>query len=239
MSKSNRLSGGQSPLGYLGTNADTPPNAVTQPRAPTSSDYQNVSIGDIWLYINKTVTPYVTEVYMLTAFYGRTATWIQLSTGLNELKDLTGNTGGVVGADGSQNINIVGTGSIAVTGNPVTNTLTISGGSGVAGWTEVVGTTQAMAVNSGYIANNVALVTCTLPAISAVGDQIKVALKGAGGVLIAQNAGNTIHFGNTDTTPGVGGSIASSANYDSVSLLCTLASAEWMVLSSVGNWTIA
>lgn len=238
MGKSNRISGGLSPLGYMGTNAPTPPNTTIVDRAPTTTDYKNLSIGDLWLFIDKTVSPYVTRVYMLSALYNRTATWIQLSTGLNELKDLTGNAGGAVGSDILQNINILGTGSVTVTGNPATNTLTISGGSGITSWTEVVGTTQAMAVNSGYIANNVALVTCTLPAISAVGDQIKVALKGTGGVLIAQNAGDTIHFGNTDTTPGVGGSIASSANYDSVSLLCTVVSGEWMVLSSVGNWTI-
>ncbi len=49
------------------------------------------------------------------------------------LKTLTGNTGGAVGPDGSNNINIVGAGAISVAGNPGTNTLTISiAGSGTA-----------------------------------------------------------------------------------------------------------
>lgn len=48
---------------------------------------------------------------------------------------LTGNAGGVVPADGNGNFNIVGSGALTVTGNPLTNTLTISGG-GVSGMTE-------------------------------------------------------------------------------------------------------
>lgn len=43
---------------------------------------------------------------------------------------LTGNSGGAVGPDGAQNINIVGTGNVLVTGNPGTNTLTITANSG-------------------------------------------------------------------------------------------------------------
>lgn len=42
------------------------------------------------------------------------------------LQKLTGNTGGPVAPDGSSNINIVGSGSISVTGNPGTHTLTIA-----------------------------------------------------------------------------------------------------------------
>jgi hypothetical protein len=42
------------------------------------------------------------------------------------VQTITGNTGGAVGPDGTDNINIVGTGSVTVTGNPGTNTLTIS-----------------------------------------------------------------------------------------------------------------
>lgn len=42
------------------------------------------------------------------------------------VRSLTGDTGGVVASDGSDNINILGSGSITVTGNPLTNTLTIA-----------------------------------------------------------------------------------------------------------------
>lgn len=39
---------------------------------------------------------------------------------------ITGNTGGAVGPNGGGNINIVGDGFITITGNPGTNTLTVS-----------------------------------------------------------------------------------------------------------------
>lgn len=43
-----------------------------------------------------------------------------------DIETLTGNIGGPVGPDGAFNINVIGTGNILVTGNPATNTLTIS-----------------------------------------------------------------------------------------------------------------
>lgn len=42
------------------------------------------------------------------------------------LSTLTGNTGGAVSPDGAANINLLGAGTLTVTGNPGTNTLTIS-----------------------------------------------------------------------------------------------------------------
>jgi len=48
------------------------------------------------------------------------------SRGLNFIATLTGNTGGPVGPDGSNNINVVGAGNITVAGNPATHTETIS-----------------------------------------------------------------------------------------------------------------
>lgn len=47
--------------------------------------------------------------------------------GLPVVQTLTGNSGGAVGADGLDNINILGASGIIVTGNPGTNTLTVSG----------------------------------------------------------------------------------------------------------------
>lgn len=53
--------------------------------------------------------------------------------GSGDILTLTGNIGGPVGPDGGGNINVVGSGSISISGNPGTNTLTISltGGTGV------------------------------------------------------------------------------------------------------------
>ena len=105
-------------------------------------------------------------------------------------------------------------------------------------WNEVTGTSSAMAVSNGYIANNAGLVTLTLPATAALGSVIEVSGKGAGGWLIAQNSGQTIHFGNSTTTTGVGGSLASTLQYDTVKILCITANTTWVVLSNVGNLTV-
>ena len=105
-------------------------------------------------------------------------------------------------------------------------------------WNEVLGITQAMLVDNGYVANNVALVTLTLPVIAGFGDQIRVAGKGAGLWRIAQNAGQTIHFGASNTTPGAGGSLTAINRYDCVELLCTTANTDWTVLSVQGNLTV-
>lgn len=127
------------------------------------------------------------------------------------------------------------------TGVTITNgagSITIDGTGGGYEWNEETGVAVAMAVNNGYLLNNAALVTATLPAVASVGEVVRVAGKGAGGWLIAQNAGQTIHFGSTDTTTGVGGSLASTNQYDCVEMVCSTANTDWVVLSSIGNITI-
>lgn len=60
--------------------------------------------------------------------------------GTGNVQTLTGNTGGAVPPTGN-NINVVGTGSISVTGNPGTSTLTISSSGGGSGITTIDGDT--------------------------------------------------------------------------------------------------
>ena len=55
------------------------------------------------------------------------------------VQTITGNTGGSIGPDGTDNINIVGSGSVTVTGDPGTNTLTISDSGGSSGITTIDG----------------------------------------------------------------------------------------------------
>lgn len=113
-----------------------------------------------------------------------------------------------------------------------------SGGGGIGSWIEVIvmGPT-AMAVKTGYIANNPGLVSLLLPAVAVVGDVVRVAGKGAGGWSITQNAGQTIHTNIADTTVGVGGSLSSTNRYDAVELLCITANTDWLTISEVGNLT--
>jgi len=129
---------------------------------------------------------------------------------------------------------------LAGTGINVTNgagTITIAASLSVA-WVDVTGTTQAMVVETGYIADNAGLVTMTLPVTAAQGTLISVAGNGAGGWLIAQNASQNIKFGNVSTTTGVGGSLASTNRYDQIDILCTVANTTWVARSSIGSLTV-
>lgn len=153
---------------------------------------------------------------------------------LPDVETLTGDVGGAVGPDGAFNINILGGVGIATTGTPGTNTITIATTGVVNPWSREAGAAVAMAVDRGYINANVGLTTFTLPAVAAVGDMVEVCGEGTGGWLIAQNAGQSIQFGNLSTTVGVGGSLASTNRYDTVKLLCRIANTGWHVLSNVG-----
>lgn len=105
-------------------------------------------------------------------------------------------------------------------------------------WNNVAGTSATMAAENGYLSNNAGLVTLTLPAVAAFGDTFAVAGIGAGGWLIAQNAGQIIRLGSSFTTIGVGGSLASSNRYDQLEILCVVANTTFIVRNSVGNITI-
>lgn len=124
--------------------------------------------------------------------------------------------------------------------NPITGQLDLSddhGSSsspypgGVAAWTDVTGTSQVMDPDNGYTANNLSQVTLTLPAVCPYGKIFRIVGKGLGGWKIAQNAGQVIHFGVSDTTVGASGFIASTDQYDCIELLCTVANTDFTVIS--------
>ena len=105
-------------------------------------------------------------------------------------------------------------------------------------WVEETTTSRALVGNEGVIGNNAATITMTLPASCAVGDVFRVTQKGAGLVRVAQNAGDTIHFGTSDTTAGAGGYLETTEQWDAIEFLCVTANTDWMVLSTTGNITI-
>lgn len=133
----------------------------------------------------------------------------------------------------SSTANLVITNPDGIAGNPsfsVTGFLT---------WTDVTGTTQAMAVSNGYVADNASLVTFTLPSTAAIGDVIQVLGKGAGGWKIAQNATQQINIGKVPSTVGVSGSIASINQFDTVELRCITAGTATIWTAKVtGNITV-
>lgn len=116
------------------------------------------------------------------------------------------------------------------------NTITISA-SGICATSEVTGTSQAMAVNTDYIANNAGLVTLTLPATSAIGDEVSVLYKGAGGWKIDYTTNQQIRVGTSLSTISTG-NIASTAAGDCIRLKCITANTLWTAVSVQGNITV-
>lgn len=112
------------------------------------------------------------------------------------------------------------------------------GGGGSFTWVDQTSTTVTMAINTGYVADNAALVTLTLPATAAFGSIFIIQGKGAGGWTIAQQSGQQIHLGNTATTAGTGGSLSSTNQWDSVTLVCVTANTTFAAYGSIGNITV-
>jgi len=136
---------------------------------------------------------------------------------------------------------------------PVVGTITVSGNlsatvgagtfalalTGFAGFSynDVAGTSQAAAVNNGYIISNAGQTTVTLPAVAAEGSVIAVQGKGAAGWILTANAGQTIHLGSSPTS--VAGTLTSTNLWDAVEVICVTANTTWAVKSCIGNLTVA
>ena len=152
--------------------------------------------------------------------------------------ELTANGQTFIGSTG--NNPVAGT-LTAGTGIAIANgagTITISA-SGSSGWVDQSSATVTMTANTGYTADDGAtLITFTLPTTSAIGDSVEINGKGAGLYTIAQATGQQIHFGNLASTSGAGGTVSSTLQYDCIRLRCITANTIWVVVSSVGNFTV-
>ena len=94
-------------------------------------------------------------------------------------------------------------------------------------WVAVSGTSQACAVNTGYISNNAAQTTFTAPAAMAVGDQIVIKGVGAGGWIMTANTGQTIRLGTAVTASA--GTVTSADGNDSFKMTCIVANTTWSI----------
>lgn len=94
-------------------------------------------------------------------------------------------------------------------------------------WSTISGTSQAAAVDNGYVVGNAGLTTITLPATAAVGASIGVEGLGAAGWVLTAAGGQTIKIGTTTTS--TAGSLASVAASDNVYVTCIVANTTWRV----------
>lgn len=163
------------------------------------------------------------------------AVWAPIGGSPGEIDTIT-TPDSVVVVPTAGNINFLNGTSMNITGSGSNITFNSTGG-GLT-WNDVTGITQAMAVNNGYVPDNGALVTLTLPATATFGSVIAVVGRGAGGWTIAQNAGQQIICGPNSTTIGVGGSVSSTNRRDTIFLLCTTANTEFTRINFSGNLTL-
>ncbi len=151
---------------------------------------------------------------------------------------LTGDSGGPIGPDGTNNINIIGSGPITVSGNPLTNTLTIGSTFPFLTWSVIVANQMAVTQN-GYFTNGGSRVQVTLPNASVVGDTFVVSAINTNGWRIMQGSGQQIQLGDVLSTSGATGYIESIKNGDSVTLVCSVDNTNWVAaIGYVGNITI-
>lgn len=101
-----------------------------------------------------------------------------------------------------------------------------------------ISSNQTLVVNNGYICYSGGTLTLLLPLFSTIGQELEITLDGSTGFSITQNAGQSIRFGSSVTSAGVGGSLSSTAQGDTLRLVCTTANIRWNVVSSIGNLTI-
>jgi len=149
-----------------------------------------------------------------------------------------GSVASVVSISGNQlgSTTITAGSNISVT--PGANTITIAASIPASFTWSVITSSQSAAAANGYICNSSSLITLTLPSTVAVGALIEVTGLGTGGWKIAQNSSQNINFGTSTTTTGTGGSLASTHQYDSLKMVCTVANTTFNVLSSIGNITV-
>jgi len=112
-----------------------------------------------------------------------------------------------------------------------------TGGGGGLTWSVEAGPSKTMVANEGYFAQDATLLTFTLPATATLGDTYKIAGIAIGGWKIAQNASDTIVFGDQDTTVGTGGSLASTQFNDVIEIVA-VATNQYVVVNSLGNITV-
>jgi hypothetical protein len=105
-------------------------------------------------------------------------------------------------------------------------------------WTTATANVSPAVVNTGYLIKHATPATelvVTLPTTSALYDEIEINGYTAGLWKLQSAAGQTIHYGAFDTTPGATGYLEATGKYDCVKIRCVVANAEWLVVSEFGT----
>lgn len=193
---------------------------------PPNTSNINFNVPTLWMDTDHE------NAYILVSKALGIATWVLIGGSPGEIDTITTPDGTVV-VPTAGNINFLNGTGMNITG--AGSNITFNSAGGGLNWVDVITTSQAMAINTAYGADNSSLVTLTLPIASVAGSVIEVYYKGTGGWLIAQNASQQIKFGSIATTVGIGGSIASMSAGDTIKIRCITVDILWEVLGVQGN----
>lgn len=175
---------------------------------PTGNNINTVGTGSITVVGNPGTSTLTTELTGLTNHS------LLVGAGTATITNLGAATNGQIpiGSTGADPVlaTLTAGANVTITNAAGSITIAASGGGGGGGltWSAVSSSPKAMAVNNGYVANLGSLLTFTLPASSAVGDEIDIVGLGAGGWTITYGAGQYIVNG-TQTTTVTTGSLSS------------------------------
>lgn len=110
----------RSTLTYPATNSFPIRKWLDPQRDPASTDFRNFQIFDIW------INDANDSAWIMVDKTATSGTWLQMATSGTGILTITGDVGGAVGPDGASNINLLSGSGLTITGNPGTNTLTIT-----------------------------------------------------------------------------------------------------------------
>jgi hypothetical protein len=205
----------------------------------TLSTPQSIGTGSSPTFAGLTLSSPLTSANGGTGVASPTAHTLPVAEGASSFTFLGPLTNGqlLIGSTGADPVAAAITAGSGISVTNAAGSITISA-TGNAPYVEVTTTSQSMAVNTEYTANNAGLVTLTLPSTAAIGDEVTVNGKGAGGWKIAQNASQLVHLNSSTTTTGVGGSLASTGQWNNIKLKCVTANTTWTVQDVIGNITV-
>lgn len=105
-------------------------------------------------------------------------------------------------------------------------------------WQTISSTTQAITVNTGYIARSATSVDFTLPTTAAIGQQFSIVYLSPNDGNLLQNAGQTIIALDQTTTEGTAGRLEGISRGEVLTILCTNTNTEFTVIGPVGNFNV-
>lgn len=204
-------------------------------RAPTSSDWRNFKVSDLWIHRNPSGTPPY-GYYVLVDKPSQSGVWLDIGGTISgDIQTITGDTGGSLNPDINGNINVLGGTGISTSGTG--SSLTINASVGALTW--FVDTTTPININiaEGHFANGVGQIVYNLPAAALIGDGFAFFDLGGNGFQLQAQAGQIIRLGNQVSS--AGGTMTSSSIGDVIWLVCGVADTSYLGYSAQGNFTFA